>query len=298
MADQVSPIETSQADQLLRFIFEGTDVRGEWVQLDRTYKDALVNHHYPPAVRELMGEFLAAAALLGATLKFDGSLVLQARSEAGQIPLIMAESTSALTVRAIVRGAEEATGADFESLLGKGLLSITIDPTQGKRYQGIVALEAPSLAACLEAYFHQSEQLPTRIWLYADSQRAGGLFLQELPSQRPAEERAEQWQHLCALANTVQPQELLQLSGDELLYRLFHQDQLRLLRRDGVGFRCSCSQERTGAMLFSLGRAELDDIIREQGTIEVNCEFCNQLYVFNGDDIAALFADSTPSTRH
>lgn len=297
MTDPHQPTQPP-TDQLLRFIFDGTDVRGEWVQLDRAYQDALVNHHYPPAVRALIGEFLAAVALLGATLKFEGSLVLQARSDTGQIPLIMAEATSALTVRAIVRGAEEATGGDFATLLGEGLLSITIDPAQGKRYQGIVRLEAAGLAECLEAYFQQSEQLPTRIWLHADSQRAGGLFLQELPSRRPAEERAEQWQHLCALTGTVQPQELLQLAGDDLLYRLFHQDRLQLLGRDPVRFRCTCSRERTGAMLVSLGRAELEDIVREQGAIDVNCEFCNQLYVFMADDVAALFAEDGVPTRH
>ena len=290
--------EPAATDQLLRFIFDGTDVRGEWVQLDRAFQEALVNHHYPPPVRALLGEFLAAVSLLGATLKFDGAIALQARSEAGQIPLIMAEASSALTVRAIVSGAEGAVGGDFQTLLGKGVLSITIEPKQGQRYQGIVALEAHSLARCLEAYFEQSEQLSTRIWLCADAQRAAGLFLQELPSQRAASERIEQWRHLCALADTVQAEELLQLPGDELLYRLFHQDQLRLLRRDNVQFRCSCSRERTASMLFSLGRAELDDILREQGMIQVNCEFCNQLYRFDAADVAALFADDTIPVRH
>lgn len=285
-------------DQLLRFIFDGTDVRGEWVQLDRALQDALANHHYPPVVRGLIGEFLAAAGLLGATLKFDGSLILQARSESGQIPLIMAEATADLAVRAIVHGAEHAGEGDFATLIGKGTLSITIDPAQGRRYQGIVPLEAGSLAGCLEAYFQQSEQLPTRIWLCADGQRAAGLFLQELPSTRVAEQRVEQWRHLCALADTVQPDELLGLPGDELLHRLFHQEQLRLLRRDPVQFRCSCSRERTAGMLVSLGRAELDDILLEQGNIRVNCEFCNQLYEFAAVDVEALFAESTAPTRH
>ncbi|HEY3699278.1 MAG TPA: Hsp33 family molecular chaperone HslO [Spongiibacteraceae bacterium] len=287
------------SDQLLRFIFDGTDVRGEWVRLERTYQDALINHHYPPAVRCLVGEFLAAVTLLGATLKFEGTIALQARSEDGEIPLIVAEANTDLTVRAIVHGAALARSSDFKRLLGsKATLAITIEPAQGKRYQGIVPLEGANLAICLEDYFHRSEQLPTRIWLVADAQRAAGLFLQELPSRLDFEQRTQQWRHLSMLAETIEPQELLQLSGDEVLYRLFHQEQLRLLRRDAVSFRCSCSRERTERMLHSLGRAELEDILREQGSIQVNCEFCNQLYRFDADAVASLFAPALVPTRH
>lgn len=282
------PAALSEADALLRFIFDGTDVRGEWVQLDRTYRDALAHHHYPPAVRRLTGEFLAAAALLSATLKFDGSIILQARSD-GEIPLIMAEANSSQQLRAIVHGAEHASSETFRGLIGDGTLSITIDPVVGKRYQGIVPLDGESLAACLESYFRQSEQLPTRIWLAADGERAGGLFLQELPGTGEPERRAADWQHLSTLAGTVQVEELLALPGPTLLHRLFHEERLRLLRADAVCFRCSCSRARTERMLVGLGRAELDDILAEQGEIAVNCEFCNQLYRFVSDDIEALF---------
>src|SRR5690606_21533635 len=154
------------------------------------------------------------------------------------------------------RGAEQAMAEDFRTLVGNGTLALTIDPTDGQRYQGIVALDGDSLAQCLESYFAQSEQLPTRLWLAADDQRAGGLFLQELPSRADAAERARQWQHLEALAGTVSETELLGLDGDTLLYRLFHQEPLRLLRRDALAFRCSCSRARTESMLVSLGRDE------------------------------------------
>lgn len=287
------------SDELLRFIFDGTDVRGEWVQLERSYQDALINHHYPPAVRLLVGQFLAAVSLLGATLKFEGTIALQARSEDGEIPLIVAEASSDFSLRAIVHGAEHAASADFKHLLGgKATLAITIEPAQGKRYQGIVPLEGNSLARCLEDYFHRSEQLPTRVWLVANAQRSAGLFLQELPSRLDFVERSQQWQHLSMLAETVEDHELLQLSGDELLYRLFHQEQLRLLRRDALHFRCSCSRARTESMLHSLGRAELEEILREQGSIQVNCEFCNQLYRFDAGDVASLFTPALTPTRH
>lgn len=285
----------SETDTLLRFLFDTTDIRGEWVQLEQSYQQTLANHHYPPGVRRLLGQFLAAASLLGATLKFDGSITLQARSD-GEVPLIMAEATSDRALRAIVRGAETALADDFGQLVGAGTLALTIDPANGQRYQGIVALNGDSLASCLEAYFLQSEQLPTRIWLAADDHRAAGLFLQELPSQASAAQREEQWQHLLALANTVTDTELLQLPGEQLLHRLFHQEPIRLLGRDPWHFQCSCSQARTEAMLAGFGRDELRQILADHGEISVNCEFCNQNYRFTPPQIDALFGVDQP--RH
>ena len=276
-------------DQLVRFIFDSTDIRGEWVQLQEAYRDTLANHHYAPGVRRLVGEFLAAAALLGATLKFEGMLILQARSK-GQVPLIMAEATSGGAVRAIVRGAEAAIGEDFRTLIGQGQLTITIDPVGGQRYQGIVGMNADSLAGCLEDYFRQSEQLPTRLWLAADDRTAAGMLLQELPSNTDPQRRQQQWQHLVALSDTISHSELLTLSATDLLRRLFHQESLRLLREDAIHFQCSCSRARTEAMLRSLGRNEIESIISEQGSIFVNCEFCLQNYHFSPEQALSLFA--------
>jgi molecular chaperone Hsp33 len=285
----------SQPDTLLRFIFDTTDIRGEWVQLEQSYQQTLANHHYPPAVRRLIGQFLAAASLLGATLKFEGSIVLQARSD-GEVPLVMAEATSDRCLRAIVRGAETALSDDFTQLIGAGTLTLTIDPVDGQRYQGIVVLDGGSLAACIESYFLQSEQLPTRIWLAADERRAAGLFLQELPSHTDAARRAEQWQHLLALANTLTDAELLDLPGDTLLRRLFHQEPLRLLGCDTWRFQCSCSRDRAEAMLVGLGGDELRQILAEQGEISVNCEFCNETYRFSKADVETLLG--AEQTRH
>lgn len=279
------------ADELIRFIFDTTDIRGEWVQLERSYAETLANHHYSPGVRHLIGEFLAAVALLGATLKFEGTVILQARSQ-GEVPLIMAEATSNHAVRAIVRGAGNALSQDFATLLANGQLAITIDPTNGQRYQGIVGMERDSLAGCIEDYFLQSEQLPTRIWLAVDDHRAAGLFLQELPGRGDATLRRQQWDHLLALATTVTPAEMLELPAETVLHRLFHQEQLRLLQRDDLAFRCSCSQARTESMLAGLGRNEVESILAEHGEIVVNCEFCLQNYHFNPVQARALFGNA------
>lgn len=282
------------SDQLHRFIFDGSDVRGEHLQLTRSYREMLDNHHYPPAVARLLGEFLAAAALLSVTIKFRGSLILQVRGD-GEVPLIMAEANSDGDIRGIARDAGQAMSEDFQGLLGSGQLAITIDPIEGRRYQGIVSLDGDSLASCIEAYFRQSEQLATRLWLAADGESASGLLLQELPNQHsdPAT-----WQHLTTLAETVSTDELLTLDAESLLYRLYHQDALRLFEPKPLQFRCSCSQERMEAALVSLGREELDSILAEQGKIDSHCEFCHRQFHFTAEQVAGLFGDAAGNTRH
>lgn len=286
-------------DRAQRFLFEETDIRGEFVQLDRAYKDILAVHQYPPGVGRLMGEFLAAAALLATTLKFEGKLILQARSE-GQVPLLMVECDSRMQVRAIARGAQEATAARFDQLLTGGQLAITIDPVSGQRYQGIVPLVKDSLAHSLDAYFQQSEQLGTRLWLAADGERAGGLLLQQLPAQLvpDAADRQAHWEHVTTLAETLRQDELLGVAAPELVHRLYHEDPLRLFEPLAVDFRCSCSRERTLNALASLPRAEVEDLLEELGSITMDCEFCNAQYRFEREDLVGILGSDPETTLH
>lgn len=278
------------SDVLQRFIFESSDIRGELARLERCYQDTLSNHPYPPPVARLLGEFLAAAALLSATLKFNGTLTLQASSK-GQIPLIMAEVTSDRHLRGIARQANEATSEDFETLLTNGQLALTITPHRGKRYQGIVLLEGANLAECLETYFRQSEQLATRIWLHSDGQTASGMLLQELPASADSdpEQHRNQWEHVTTLADTLTTAELADLPFEAILHRLYHQDDVRLFDPQDLSFQCSCSETRTLNALASLGEAELRTILAEQGSIDINCEFCHQHYHFDQAAINGLF---------
>ncbi|HEY9035901.1 MAG TPA: Hsp33 family molecular chaperone HslO [Pseudomonadales bacterium] len=286
-------------DSLQRFIFDGTDVRGEIVQLHTSYQDVLAPRQDSAPVAALLGEFLAAASLLGSTLKFEGTLTLQAQGN-GSIPLIMAETTHDRAIRGIVRGAEQTTDTHFEAQLGTGSLAITLDPLNGERYQGIVPLVSESLAASLEGYFNQSVQLPTRLWLAADGHRAAGLLLQALPAQvvTDIEARQTMWQHLTTLAATLTPEELLSLGSETVLYRLFHEETVRLLDSEPVRFRCSCSQERTGRALSQLGEAEVRDILLEQGAVEMQCEFCLHTYRFSPVEIDALFSPEPAPRLH
>ncbi|WP_145013082.1 Hsp33 family molecular chaperone HslO [Pseudomonas oryzihabitans] len=289
-----------------RFLFDETDVRGELATLDRSYAEVLAKHPYPEPVAQLLGEMLAAAALLCGTLKFEGLLVLQARSS-GPIPLLMVECSSEREVRGIARYDDAAisTAAALGELMPDGILTLTIDPRHGQRYQGIVPLEGANLAECLSGYFATSEQLPTRFWLNADGRRARGLLLQQLPPARikDAQARQDSWEHVVTLADTLTAEELLGLDNPVILHRLFHEETVRLFDGQGVAFNCSCSRDRAANALVSMGRADVESLLDEQqGKIQVDCQFCNEQQVFDAADIAQIFAGGgtqTPgNTRH
>ena len=302
----IPPMTTSDAapatvtgDISRRFLFDNADIRGETVHLDQALADILATHQYAPGVQALLGEFLAAAVLLSTTLKFEGKLVLQARSE-GQVPLLMAECNDQLEVRAIARGAQEATSDRFDQLLTNGHLAITMEPLSGSRYQGIVPLIQDSLAHSLDAYFQQSEQLSTRFWLAADGHRAAGLLMQQLPAQleRDPTARSQHWEHQCTLAATIQPEELLNLPAERMLYRLFHQEPVRLFEPRDVRFRCSCSRERSLNALSALSAADIQELLQEQGQVTMDCEFCNQRYEFGPRELGDLPAAGNDPILH
>lgn len=285
-------------DLMHRFIFDQTDLRGEMVTLAASYRQILANNRdLPAAVQRVLGEFVAAVSLLSSSLKFDGVITLQARGE-GAVSLIMAECSRHRSVRGIARLHPEAdladlSGDDLRTLLGSATLAITIEPEKGERYQGIVPLDGARLADCLAHYFSQSEQLPTRFWFAAGAETATGLMLQALPQQLMSrEENAERWETLVHLAETVKAEELLTLAHRTLLYRLFHEESVRLFEPSALHFACGCSRERSANALVSLGPAEVAAMLDEQGVIQIDCQFCNQSYAFGQDDIDDLFGAS------
>ncbi|HWV10180.1 MAG TPA: Hsp33 family molecular chaperone HslO [Pseudomonas sp.] len=293
-------------DHTQRFLFDDSDVRGELVGLSESYQHVLAKHPYPQPVAQLLGELLAAASLLVSTLKFDGQLILQARSS-GAVPLLMVECSSEGEVRGIARYHAEQIGTDagLTELMPEGVLAITVEPRQGQRYQGIVGLEGVDLAACLTDYFASSEQLATRVWLCADGQRARGLLLQQLPPDRLKDDEAREasWEHVVTLAATLTNEELLGLDNETVLHRLYHEEPLRLFEPRLLQFRCSCSRERSARALVSLGQADAELLLEEHdGSVIIDCQFCNERYAFDAADVAQLFAgggSQAPSdTRH
>ena len=291
----MSPPDT---DSVQRFHFETAAVRGEIVRLGASLREILGQHFYPAPVAALLGESLAASVLLSSTIKFAGSLSLQAKSE-GPVAILFGECTHDRQIRGYARVAEGAAAGGLGELLSRGTLAITITPEQGQRYQGIVPLDAPRLAGCLEHYFAQSEQLPTTVLLACDGEHAAGLLLQALPvGAEAAAGQAASWDHLRHLACTVTDAELLGERFETLLFHLFHEERVRVQAPAPVRFGCRCSAGRASSTLQSLGETEVRAILAEQGTILVHCEFCQQEYRFDAAALDAMFHVEVPPARH
>lgn len=296
--------DNPSADSATRFYFDDCDVRGEMVTLNSTVAEALRHQELPSEAKCLLAEFLSAAALLAGILKFKGILTLQIRGD-GLIPLIMAESNHERHLRGVAKLATDNTGETIDStqisgknlreLVGNGVLTLTIDPEQGQRYQGIVPLEGNTIAECLTHYFCQSEQLPTRLWLYGSERAAGGFFLQALPSSQPyddGQKRQNDWQTLEILAATLTEQESLTLEHDVQLMRLFHEFSLRVASNASVKFECTCSQERSENAVAAIGHADAYALLKEQNSIKIDCQFCGQHYALDSHDLDRIFGQN------
>ncbi len=288
------------SDSLQRFLLENTPVRGEIVHLDATWRAVLERRSYPERLQSLLGEMMAAAALLSATLKFDGSLIMQMLGN-GPVKLLVVEATSGQTLRATAKWDGEIPQGDLATLLGDGRFVISIVPEgETQTYQGIVGIEGDSVARVLEHYMEQSEQLETRMWLASDSRQAAGMLLQKLPAT--ASHDADAWNRATQLGGTIRPDELLGLPATRIIHRLYHEEDVRVFDPRPVAFRCSCSRERVTSMLRMLGREEVQSIIEERRSVEVDCEFCGRHYAFDAVDAEQVFAAEliTPArpTKH
>jgi molecular chaperone Hsp33 len=296
-------------DSLHRFLFEGYPIRGHLVHLDASWRALIEHRTYPADLRDRLGEAVAASVLLAGTIKFDGVLSLQLQGD-GPVHLLLAQCTSGLGVRGLARYAEPDPvdkATNFIEMLGSGNLSVTLETDdQSQRYQGIVPITGPGLADSLQLYFANSEQLPTRLWLFANGERACGMLLQRLPREggtggsesgsvpQDDAEIDDAWRRLQLIGDTLTAQELLTLADTEILHRLFHEDDLRLYEASPVFFRCRCSRERVGGMLQGLGESETRSVLAERGEVEVRCDFCNRAYVFDAVDVEQLFKPATP----
>ncbi|MDO9050260.1 MAG: Hsp33 family molecular chaperone HslO [Methylotenera sp.] len=294
-------------DTLQRFVFENTPVRGNLVNLTSTFQLALNKQSLPSGLRQALGELMAASALLTATLKMNGSLVLQIQSK-GLLKLLVVECNSDFGIRATAKWTGEVNDQQsLFDLIEHGQFMITLDPKDGgQAYQGIVPLEGDSISAILENYMLRSEQIDTKIWLCCDGNSAAGMLLQKLPdtmnqitqSQEHSDHDLDTWNRVGHLASTITDDELLNLPTETLLKRLFNEEDIRLFEASHTAFFCSCSRESVANMLRMLGPDELSSIIEEQGQIEVNCDFCNTHYKFDKiDAVQLLVAEvTTPSS--
>ncbi|UJF22173.1 Hsp33 family molecular chaperone HslO [Shewanella sp. OMA3-2] len=279
-------------DILHRYLFDNADVRGEIVQLQDCYQQVLSAHDYPVAVQILLGQLMAATSLLTATIKFSGDISVQLQGD-GPVSLAVINGNNKQVLRGVSRWKGDiAADASLQDMMGKGYMVITLTLDEGERYQGIVSLDHPNMAACLEEYFNQSEQLPTQIQLFANGQQAAGMLLQVLPS-KSAEN--EDYEHLSAITATIKADELFTLDAEQVLHRLYHQEEVRLFDPVDVTFKCSCSRERSAAAIRTIPQTEAEQILAEEGKIDMGCEYCSVMYTFDSIDIASIYAISPTS---
>jgi len=267
------PSAEISTDSCHRFLFDQGRIRGEVVHLSSSLKEALARKDYPPALASLLGQALTAVALLADTIKMDGSLILQVQGN-GPVNTLVAQATDNGELRGMVHCPED------------------IDQAGSYRED--------SLAETIDAYFIRSEQLATRIWLASDGVQAGGILLQQMP-QADTEEffQENQWQHLVTMTETVTHRELAELAPQQLLHRLYHQEEVTLYPAAPLYFHCGCSRDKIEAVLIQLGQIEIEQIVIQEGLVRVECEFCNRAYQFDAVDISTLFmaTNQPPSLR-
>lgn len=280
-------------DQLQRLLLEDINARSVVVHLDRVIDEVLGRSHYPEPVAGLLSEALLVAALCSSGIKFSGRISVQLRST-GPLKLLLADCTHDGGLRGIARFDEnDILGArTFRELTEGGVLTFTVEPGQrGQVWQGIVPLSGDGLAEAVAGYFDQSEQLPSLVRLSVAGRRAAGMLIQRMPGSDP---ESDDWNRLEHLMATVGDAELLATNSETMLQRLFHADRRRLFPARELRFHCPCTRERVATMLRGLGSRELETMIESQSEVEVSCEFCNELYVFDRLDIRGLLLSDLP----
>ncbi|CAM3023967.1 Hsp33 family molecular chaperone HslO [Vibrio mytili] len=283
---------------LNRYLFEDLSVRGELVQLDEAYQRVISSKDYPVAVQKLLGELLVSTTLLTATLKFEGSITIQLQGD-GPVSLAVINGDNKQQIRGVARWEGDiANDATLHDMMGKGHLVITIEPKVGERYQGVVGLDGDNLTEVIEGYFANSEQLKTRLWIrtgeYQGKPHAAGMLIQVIPDGTGS---ADDFEHLEQLTDTVKDEELFSLEANELLYRLYNQDKVRLYEPQPVTFHCGCSRERSGAAIITVDKTEIYDILAEVGSVSLHCDYCGTTYSFDESEVTALYTQASNENK-
>lgn len=277
-----------ESDTLQRFIFEHANIRGEIVHVEKTYQTIMEQRNYPPMVKNLLGEAIVSCLLLASSIKFEGSLNLQFQGDE-RLPLLLVQCDHELNIRAFAQCAEHLETIDYATAFLHGQMVMTINQyNQTSSYQSAIPIQSTSMGENLMDYFAQSEQISTKVWLAVNDTAAAGMLLQLMPGQ-DTEQREEFWEYAVHLGQTVRDDELLTLDNQTLLYRLYHETELRIFDSRRTQFKCRCSPEKMQQVVTILGEEEAQALIKEQGKIDIRCDFCNQEYVFDAIDVTMLF---------
>jgi molecular chaperone Hsp33 len=278
----------NESDTLQRFIFEHANIRGEIVHVENSYQTILNQRNYPPMVKHLLGEAIVSCLLLTSSIKFEGTLNLQFQGDK-RLPLLLVQCDNELNIRAFAKYTDDLEIIDYATAFLQGQMVLTINQNnQTQAYQSTVPIQATSMSENLMSYFAQSEQVATRVWLAVNDEKAAGMLLQLMPGQ-DTEQREQFWEYAVQLGQTVSEPELLNLDNQTLLYRLYNETDIRVFDPKITRFQCRCTLEKMKQVIKILGEKEALGLIEEQGSIDINCDFCNQHYSFDPIDVTLMF---------
>lgn len=277
-----------ESDTLQRFIFEHANIRGEIVHIEKTFQTIMNQRPYPPMIKNLLGEAIVSCLLLASSIKFQGSLNLQFQGDQ-RLPLLLVQCDNELNIRAFAQFAEDLEIVDYANAFLNGQMVLTINQdNHTQAYQSMVPLQTTSMSENLMAYFAQSEQVSTKVWLAVNEDVAAGMLLQLMPGQDSIQ-REQFWEYAVQMGQTVSEIELLTLDNKTLLYRLYNEAELRVFEPRSTRFKCRCNLEKMKQVITIIGEDEANDLLKEQGQIDINCDFCNQKYTFDPIDVTMIF---------
>lgn len=276
-------------DNIQRFLFDETNVRGEIIHLDKVLLQVFNKHDYPEVIKQILTETLLCSILMSSTLKFKGQLTVQFQSDKS-ISLLLVKCTNLFQVRALAKCTKDLKDQEYLTSLENGSLIITIESDHNvKPYQSIVPLKG-GVKQSIEHYFMQSEQLPTKFMLCSNQTRASGIMLQQMPQQSEITTSTQiTWQHLITLAESITEKEILNLDNESILHRLFHEEKCRLFDTHQIQFKCPCSKAKMLETIRTIGKDETMSLLKTNKAINIECDFCLENYAFEKIDIAYLF---------
>lgn len=272
---------------LSRFIFENASVRGEFIRLRKSYKTILAQHDYPPPIKQLIGEALCVASLLCAIIKFEGRLTVQFQGE-GKLKMLLAQCTTEFHVRALAKWDDGITQEELVESFKHGVLMINLDGGENKKYQGIVSWKGKSLAESIESYFRDSEQLATKVWLKVNKTMAAGLLLQIVPD-KDLEKNKDDWKHILNLTKALDEKDLLELNHEDLLNKLYPEEEIRMLSSHPVMFGCTCFRKKGADAILIMGHHDAEEELKANQVVVVTCDFCNQEYTYDRTAVNLIF---------
>ena len=283
----------SAKDAVVPFVFESLPVRGALVQLESAWQRMQLGHDYADPVVEVLGHAAAATALIAQSLKFDGTITFQINSD-GPLKMLVMQATDDLDLRGMASAGDVSCDITFADLVAGARCAVTVDSGAMERpYQGIVEISPESLGTSLEYYFARSVQLPSHVHLAHDRVLCGGILLQQMPEESATLE--DDWRRLGFLAKTLRPQDLADGASHELLHKIFAEDDVRVFKPRQARFHCRCTQQRVEEVLRLLGEEQTRAACEEQGKVEVTCEYCGRLRIFDAVDVTRVFTEQAVS---